>query len=612
MSDFRYLTEGEKNLGRQAYGDSIDYSSVRVYHDRYVSLQSADTTLTPNGSMYFARDKLSSYTDDFSLAGDRYKEHFIHELGHVYQHQRGENVLAKAIALGIISGNFTGAGDKYKIRDLRVASWGSLNIEQRAQLVADYWSDNNLGNGVNLNKLSLMERILPSDVVRPKLFDNVPVPSEKPGQGPAQCFPRNTEIHTLAGKKSIGDIEVGDVVFAFDPSVDRGRGKLVGRRVQRLFRNVTTEWLRLTWIDQGKVAELICTPGHHFLDQFGNFPRIEEMVRGNNAAVVLSSGELAQVAVERITYNAQSAGLFEAAANVYVTEGTVARQPFEVEGWQTYNFEVEELHTYVAGDVRVHNISNPWAHEVKKGVDTFLRAALIANLPLDYAASMSRAVRGVEAGPNGSPVGYTASGRTITLNAATYNRVIAEGGGNNASPSTRAEAAARSAIANGHSRADAMAAAYKEAEAAGANTRDAGLNALIDRAARTPATVVHPAKEGEAEAPRPPEPQPNRLLFPGPHLRPKTPQRKVRPARAAAERARPETLPVVLPTPRKTRPARANRRAAGAGHPASRYCWIWTVTVSRSPAVTTRTCSSISAVMDTNTAAPGLERVTVF
>lgn len=35
--------------------------------------------------------------------------------------------------------------------------------------------------------------------------------------------------------------------------------------------------------------------------------------------------------------------------------GNVALQPVAQDGWQTYNFEVEDFHTYVAGGLRVHN-----------------------------------------------------------------------------------------------------------------------------------------------------------------------------------------------------------------------------------------------------------------
>lgn len=81
----------------------------------------------------------------------------------------------------------------------------------------------------------------------------------------------------------VPDIRVGDTVLAFDPSADLGRGALVPRKVTRLYRNTTEEWIRLSWREEGEEKELVTTPGHHFLDRFGNFPMIEEMLAQGQA-----------------------------------------------------------------------------------------------------------------------------------------------------------------------------------------------------------------------------------------------------------------------------------------------------------------------------------------
>ena len=93
------------------------------------------------------------------------------------------------------------------------------------------------------------------------------------------CFPASTPIAISSTEtRPISDIRVGDTVLAFDPSADLGRGALVPRKVVRLYRNTTDEWVKLTWAEGGEAKELIATPGHHFLDQFGNFPTIEAML----------------------------------------------------------------------------------------------------------------------------------------------------------------------------------------------------------------------------------------------------------------------------------------------------------------------------------------------
>jgi len=178
------------------------------------------------------------------------------------------------------------------------------------------------------------------------------------GIDPSGCFPARTKIRISETEtKAISEICVGDTVMAFDPAADFGRGALVSRKVTRLYRNVTDEWLKLRWTQNGEVQELIATPGHHFLDRLGSFQTIDQMIEAGRATVVLASGELTEVNAERIVYSDATAHLFERAEVRGVLIGNTALKPVAVEGWQTYNFEVEDLHTYVAGGVRVHNKS---------------------------------------------------------------------------------------------------------------------------------------------------------------------------------------------------------------------------------------------------------------
>lgn len=168
-----------------------------------------------------------------------------------------------------------------------------------------------------------------------------------------ECFPRDARVLVASGCTApIGSVGLGDIVLSFDPCTSNGRGALVPRRVVRIYRNSTTEWIRLTWVEGGEHRELVATPGHHFLDQFGQFPTIAEMTRSGRATVVLASGELAEVTAERIDYSAETAHLFERAVAQGAVAGNAAAQPVELDAWATYNFEVEDLHTYVAEGAR--------------------------------------------------------------------------------------------------------------------------------------------------------------------------------------------------------------------------------------------------------------------
>ena len=375
---FRYLTENEIKVGKSVYGLSIDYGKVKVYYGSYLSLgpldfQTKNTTLTPDGNMYLGGTP--DYKNDLTTWNEYITRHFVHELGHVYQHQHGVNVAAKAVLLAVAHADFRGYGKKYEVRDIRNAQWKYLNIEQRADIVAEYWELFKAPT-LDLTEVSLYERLLPADIVRQPIFANVPIPTSRP----AQCFSGEAEIRVLDGVKTIRELRCGDIVLAFDPSVHLGRGALVPRRVTRIFRNVTTQWIRLRWIQDGLSHDLVVTPGHHFLDQFGGFPTVEEMIGGGTATIVLASGELAAATAERIVYSDETAHLFERAAIVGMSAGGTALQPEEVEGWQTYNFEVEDLHTYVAGGIRVHNISDTFAHN-GKGVDDFGVFAMAYEVP---------------------------------------------------------------------------------------------------------------------------------------------------------------------------------------------------------------------------------------
>lgn len=55
------------------------------------------------------------------------------------------------------------------------------------------------------------------------------------------CFPAGTRVSVPAGHASVDSLAPGDVVLAFDPSSDLGRGALVPKRVVRLFHNETEE-----------------------------------------------------------------------------------------------------------------------------------------------------------------------------------------------------------------------------------------------------------------------------------------------------------------------------------------------------------------------------------
>ena len=170
------------------------------------------------------------------------------------------------------------------------------------------------------------------------------------------CFSSVTPISLPDGSvKQISDVRPGDIVLAFDPAQDNGQGALRPCRVTRLFHNSTEEWIELS-------NGLTVTPGHHFLDAQGGFRTIEDIL-ATDGTIVLEDGSLQKVTGRRIHYSGETAHLYEESEAQIATRGALALAP-AAPGWQTYNFEVEGLHTYVAGGVRVHNRSTIGEHIV--------------------------------------------------------------------------------------------------------------------------------------------------------------------------------------------------------------------------------------------------------
>ncbi|AQZ53821.1 Hemolysin, plasmid (plasmid) [Martelella mediterranea DSM 17316] len=230
------------------------------------------------------------------------------------------------------------------------------------------------------------------------------------------------------------------------------------KRVVRLYRNETTEWVRLSWGEDDAARELVVTPGHRFLTERGTFEKIGDMVAEGRATVVLEDGALTTVSAERIVFSAKTAGLFERARTFGAASGNAALAPVEGDAWQTYNFEVEDLHTYIAGGVRVHNQSEWWTHELTNGlIDVDIAARLARGQSLNHAVSMILGSAGVEDIGN-SKVAFTSSGRGFSIDRVAYDQYIqSHGGEDGITLAERGMAAALIAAANGASTSQALA-----------------------------------------------------------------------------------------------------------------------------------------------------------
>lgn len=84
----RPLTEGEIRLAASVFGDAIAYDRARVAHAKWAFFQPRHVTMAPLGTIHF-HPAGGLYRPDFSAAPLELQGLFVHELVHVWQHQRG-------------------------------------------------------------------------------------------------------------------------------------------------------------------------------------------------------------------------------------------------------------------------------------------------------------------------------------------------------------------------------------------------------------------------------------------------------------------------------------------------------------------------------------------
>lgn len=121
----RELTFGEINLAKSVFGQRINYKKVRIHNSSYLpfGLQGDHFTMTPNGEIYF----LHWYRDDFSKTLPFLQHLFIHEMSHVWQRQKGMNVILRGLISSVVSYRY--------VLDGRLLS--EYPMEQQSQIIAD-------------------------------------------------------------------------------------------------------------------------------------------------------------------------------------------------------------------------------------------------------------------------------------------------------------------------------------------------------------------------------------------------------------------------------------------------------------------------------------------
>ena len=84
----RPLTPGEVALARSVFGDAIDYGQATIARRKWAFFQPKRVVMAPSGCIHF-HPRGTLYRDDFGAASLGDQGLFIHEMTHIWQHQKG-------------------------------------------------------------------------------------------------------------------------------------------------------------------------------------------------------------------------------------------------------------------------------------------------------------------------------------------------------------------------------------------------------------------------------------------------------------------------------------------------------------------------------------------
>ncbi len=88
----RGLTPGETALVASVFGSAVDPAGVTIRHQKFWALQPWWVTMAPDGHIW-CHPNGDSWCTDYAAQGPAMREHFIHEMTHVWQVQHGRNLI---------------------------------------------------------------------------------------------------------------------------------------------------------------------------------------------------------------------------------------------------------------------------------------------------------------------------------------------------------------------------------------------------------------------------------------------------------------------------------------------------------------------------------------
>lgn len=168
-------------------------------------------------------------------------------------------------------------------------------------------------------------------------------------EGGGGCFPAGTKINTPEGYRFIEDIKAGDLVYAFDLT-SREPG-MPDEQPGRTFVKQVTETFKHSFGDVGYTSKLLNIE-YHGIAPHGIVHTGTLIVTGNHYILTPSRQS------EDVEAGFARADELEVGDKLWTEYGDEVRITSISDGDEydfVYNFEVEDLHTYIASGIRVHN-----------------------------------------------------------------------------------------------------------------------------------------------------------------------------------------------------------------------------------------------------------------
>lgn len=171
----RKLTAGEIEIAGEIYGESIRYDAVKIHDGKLFFGQPDNSGMTPLGEIH-AHGNV--YHADYTNEHPEMQSFFIHEMGHVWQHQNGIlNVIWSALLAQITHGFNYGRAYPYLLETDKTLT--DYNLEQQASMLEDYFRvarhglefrpNRILNGGSREENLQLLESVLAEFIADPSL-----------------------------------------------------------------------------------------------------------------------------------------------------------------------------------------------------------------------------------------------------------------------------------------------------------------------------------------------------------------------------------------------------------------------------------------------------------